>query len=125
MLNVRIGHTLLTWDVFANPSNIERGIRDIADLGFAGTETGGSLYDWWEQNRPGDLKRILGDAGIPMVTLFQFGEWTDPEAGPAAAVTPPAAVPAAPAPAPARAVVPAAPRPLAGDDPLDLPQPGD
>lgn len=82
MLNVRIGHTLLTWDVFANPANIEQGIRDIADLGFAGTETGGGLYDWWEQNRPGDLKRILGDAGIPMVTLFQFGEWTDPGAGP-------------------------------------------
>ena len=80
MLNPKIGHTLLTWDVFAHPENIEQGIRDIADLGFAGTETGGVLYDWWEENRPGQVKRILREAGIPMVTLFQFGEWTDPDA---------------------------------------------
>lgn len=80
MLNVRIGHTLLTWDVFAHPENIETGIRDAAELGFAGVETGGQLYDWWEKNRPGQLKSILHDVGIPMVTLFQSGEWTDPEA---------------------------------------------
>lgn len=80
MLDVKIGHTLLTWDVFAHPENIERGIRDIAGLGFAGTETGGRLYDWWEANRPGELKRILAEAGIPMVTLFHSGEWTDPAA---------------------------------------------
>jgi len=78
MLNVKVGHTLLTWDVFAQPANIEAGIRDIAALGFAGTETGGSLYDWWEENRPGQLKRILREAGIPMVTLFHSGEWIDP-----------------------------------------------
>jgi inosose dehydratase len=82
MLNPKIGHTLLTWDVFAHPENIETGIRDIAELGFAGTETGGGLYDWWEQNRPGQLKRILREAGIPMVTLFESGEWTDPAAEP-------------------------------------------
>lgn len=79
MLNVRIGHTLLTWDVFAHPENIETGIRDAAELGFAGVETGGQLYDWWEKNRPGQLKSILHDVGIPMVTLFQSAEWTDPE----------------------------------------------
>src|SRR5207244_9916698 len=83
MLSVKIGHTLLTWDVFANPANIERGICDIAELGFAGTETGGGLYDWWEEHRPGELKRILREAGIPMVTLFQFGEWTDSATEPA------------------------------------------
>ncbi|HLH74552.1 MAG TPA: TIM barrel protein [Chloroflexota bacterium] len=82
MLNVKVGHTLLTWDVFAHPENIETGIRDIAELGFAGTETGGALYDWWEQNRPGQLKQILQKAGIPMVTLFHSGEWTDPKARP-------------------------------------------
>lgn len=82
MLNVRVGHTLLTWDVFAQPANIEAGIRDIAELGFAGTETGGALYDWWEENRPSQLKRILRDAGIPMVTLFHSGEWTNPDAQP-------------------------------------------
>lgn len=80
MLNARIGHTLLTWDVFQHPENIEQGIRDIAALGFAGTETGGMLYDWWEQNRPGQIKRVLAEAGIPMVTLFQFGNWMDPAA---------------------------------------------
>jgi inosose dehydratase len=82
MLNAKIGHTLLTWDVFAHPENIEVGIRDIAELGYAGTETGGMLYDWWEQNQPGQLKRILRGAGIPMVTLFHSGEWTDPGATP-------------------------------------------
>jgi inosose dehydratase len=80
MLNVKIGHTLLTWDVFAHPENIAQGIRDAAELGFAGTETGGGLYDWWEENRPGQIKRILREAGIPMVTLFHFGNWTDKEA---------------------------------------------
>jgi inosose dehydratase len=80
MLNAKIGHTLLTWDVFAHPENIETGIRDAADLGFAGVETGGQLYDWWEKNRPGQLKRVLAEAGIPMVTLFQSAEWTDPKA---------------------------------------------
>ncbi len=79
MRHTKIGHTLLTWDVFAHPENIERGIRDIAGLGFAGTETGGSLYDWWEQHRPGQLKRILQDSEIPMVTLFHSGSWTEPE----------------------------------------------
>lgn len=79
-MNVKIGHTLLTWDVFRHPENIEQGIRDIAALGFAGTETGGMLYDWWEENRPGQLKRILDEVGIPMVTLFHFGEWTNPAA---------------------------------------------
>lgn len=76
-MNVKIGHTLLTWDVFRHPENIEQGIRDIAALGYAGTETGGGLYDWWETNRPGQIKRILGEAGIPMVTLFHSGEWTN------------------------------------------------
>lgn len=78
MLNAKYGHTLLTWDVFAHPENIEQGIWDIANLGFAGTETGGGLFDWWEQNRPGQLKRILKEAGIPMVTLFHSGDWFDP-----------------------------------------------
>jgi len=79
-LNVKLGHTLLTWDVFAHPENIERGIREIAALGFVGTETGGALYDWWERERPGQLARIVRDAGIPLVTLFQSGAWTDPAA---------------------------------------------
>jgi len=79
-VKIAIGHTLLTWDVFAHPEQIERGIRDITELGFAGTETGGTLYDWWERHRPGELKRILRAARIPLVTLFQSGTWTDPAA---------------------------------------------
>jgi len=82
MPSVKVGHTLLTWDVFAHPENIEQGIRDIAELGFAGTETGGMLYDWWEEQRPGQLKSILREAGIPMVTLFESGDWTDEEGAP-------------------------------------------
>ena len=81
-LDVKLGHTLLTWDVFRHPENIEQGIRDIAGLGYAGTETGGGLYDWWEQNRPGQLERILKEAGIPMVTLFHSGDWTSRAAAP-------------------------------------------
>jgi len=81
-LDVKLGHTLLTWDVFRHPENIGQGIRDIAGLGYAGTETGGGLYDWWEQNRPGQLERILKEAGIPMVTLFHSGDWTSRAAAP-------------------------------------------
>lgn len=76
---IKIGHTLLTWDVFRAPANIAQGIRDIAELGYAGTETGGALYDWWERERPGQLKGLLREAGIPMVTLFQSGDWDNPE----------------------------------------------
>jgi len=79
---VRIGHTALTWDVFAHPENLADAIRDCATLGFAGTETGGRLYDWWEANRPGELKRILTDHGVLMVCLFESGNWTDKAAAP-------------------------------------------
>jgi inosose dehydratase len=82
VLSVKIGHTLLTWGVFAHPENIAQGVRDIAELGFAGTETGGRLYDWWEENRPGQLKSLLVDAAIPMVTLFHSGDWSEREAAP-------------------------------------------
>lgn len=80
MLNVKIGHTALTWNVLRDPPRLVDAIRDCAELGFAATETGGHIYDWWERERPGELKRILADAGIPMVTLFQFGDWTEPGA---------------------------------------------
>lgn len=76
-LNVRIGHTALTWDVFARPENLAEAIRDCAALGFAGTETGGRLYDWWERERPGELKRILDQGGVTMACLFQSGNWTE------------------------------------------------
>jgi inosose dehydratase len=78
--DVRIGHTALTWDVFAHPENLADAIRDIGELGFAGTETGGRLYDWWERERPGALKDLLHQAGIVMACLFESGDWTEPEA---------------------------------------------
>src|SRR5438128_1629540 len=78
MLNAKIGHTALTWNVLDDPPRLADAIRDVAQLGFAGTETGGFIYDWWERKRPGELKRILAEHGIVMVTLFQFGDWTEP-----------------------------------------------
>ena len=78
MLNVNIGHTALTWNVLADPPRLEAAVRDCAELGFGATETGGFIYDWWERERPGELKRILSAYGIPMLTLFQFGDWTEP-----------------------------------------------
>jgi inosose dehydratase len=36
------------------------------------------VYDWWERERRGELKRVLTDYGIPLLTLFQFGDWTEP-----------------------------------------------
>lgn len=83
MLTVRIGHTALTWNVLQEPARLAEAIRDIATLGFQGTETGGRVYDWWERERPGELRRRLADAGLAMACLFQFGDWTDPAAAPA------------------------------------------
>lgn len=78
MLNVKIGHTALTWNVLQDPPRLVDAIRDCAELGFAATETGGRIYDWWQRERPGELKRVLAAYGIPLVTLFQFGDWTEP-----------------------------------------------
>ncbi len=75
--DVHIGHTALTWDVFAHPENVATAIQDCAQLGFAGTETGGRLYDWWERERPGELQRLLTAAGVTMVCLFESGDWTE------------------------------------------------
>lgn len=80
MLDVRIGHTALTWDVLAQPEKLADAIRDCAAVGYQGIETGGRVYDWWELERPGELQRMLADAGLPIVGLFQFGDWTDPDA---------------------------------------------
>jgi inosose dehydratase len=80
MLNVRLGHTALTWDVLAQPDRLSEAIADCADLGFAGTETGGFVYDWWERERPGELKQRLRERGVVMACLFEFGDWIDPAA---------------------------------------------
>ena len=75
MLNVRIGHTALTWNYFEEPARLAEAIGDCAELGYAGTETWGGTYDWWERERPGDLRRLLADHGLAMACLFQFGDW--------------------------------------------------
>ncbi len=80
MLDVRIGHTALTWDVLSIPAQLTEAVRDCAELGFAGTETGGFVYDWWEQERSGEIKTLLQDHGVVMACLFEFGDWIDPGA---------------------------------------------
>jgi inosose dehydratase len=82
MLHAPIGHTALTWDVFREPARLAEAIHDCAELGYAGTETGGGIYDWWEQHRPGELRRLLADHGVTMTCLFEFGDWTEAAAAP-------------------------------------------
>jgi inosose dehydratase len=78
MLNVKIGHSALTWNVLDEPPNLRETIADCAAIGFAGTETGGFVFDWWEAERPSELKQLLADNEIVMACLFQFGDWIDP-----------------------------------------------
>lgn len=80
MLDIQIGHTALTWDYFEDPNQLVEAIRDCADLGYAGTESWGGTYDWWQRERPGELQKALTDHGIVMACLFQFGDWIDPAA---------------------------------------------
>jgi inosose dehydratase len=80
MISARIGHTSLTWNVLANPTRLVDAVRDCAELGFAGTETGGFVYDWWERERPRQLRELHRDHNVVMTCLFQFGDWIDPEA---------------------------------------------
>ncbi len=77
MLDVRIGHTALTWNYFDAPERLADAIRDCAALGYAGTETWGGTCDWWARERPGELRKVLADHGVVMACLFQFGDWID------------------------------------------------
>ena len=80
MRDVRVGHTALTWNYFEEPARLAEAIRDCAELGYAGTETWGGAYDWWQRERAGELRTLLRDHGIVMACLFQFGDWIDPSA---------------------------------------------
>jgi inosose dehydratase len=80
MLDVRIGHTALTWNYFAEPERLTEAIKDCSELGYAGTETWGGTHDWWEREHPGALRALLRDHSIVMACLFQFGDWVDPSA---------------------------------------------
>ena len=81
-MNSKIGHSALTWNVLNDPPQLETTIGDCADLGFAGTETGGFVFDWWVKERPGQLKQLLANHGQAMGCLFEFGDWIDPAALP-------------------------------------------
>src|SRR4051794_15204858 len=76
----KIGHSALTWDVLQVPANLSQTIVDCHEIGFTGTETGGFVFDWWEKERTGQLKRELQDHGVVMACLFEFGDWIDPTA---------------------------------------------
>jgi len=75
----RIGHTALTWRVLSDPPQLEAALRDCAELGFAGTETGGRIYDWFARERPGEFEKLLDRYGVKMACLFESGRWTEPE----------------------------------------------
>jgi inosose dehydratase len=83
MIDAKIGHTALTWGVAADPSRLEAAIRDCARLGYAGTETGGKTFDWWEQERSGQLRALLDASGLTLAGLYLGGEWTDAATVPA------------------------------------------
>jgi sugar phosphate isomerase/epimerase len=83
MIDAKIGHTALTWGVAADPSRLEAAIRDCARLGYAGTETGGKTFDWWEQERPGRLRALLDAAGLTLAGLYLGGDWTNAATVPA------------------------------------------
>jgi len=74
----RIGHTALTWEVLSKPERLEEALRDCAELGYAGTETGGRIYDWYQRERPGEFETLLKRYGVKMACLFHSGAWTDP-----------------------------------------------
>lgn len=76
-LQVSIGHTALTWGVLDAPERLKEAVTDCAEFGYGGTETAGTVYDWWESQHRGELKRILQSSGIVMACLFQCGTWTD------------------------------------------------
>ena len=81
MLDVRIGHTALTWDVLAEPDRLAEAISDCAELGFAGTETGAaSSTTGGSESGRRDASTLLRDHGVVMACLFQFGDWIDPAA---------------------------------------------
>ena len=78
---VSVGHTALTWRPLENLKDMEVCIRDCAELGFKGTETGGYIWDILEKKQPGGLKRILNQYDVKMACLFHCGEWTDQSIG--------------------------------------------
>jgi inosose dehydratase len=76
--NVKIGHTILTWAMpLAEPVEIERGIRDIASLGYHGIELFGMNLQALEE-RGETLIPLLQKYNIPLISGYCNVVLTDP-----------------------------------------------
>ena len=85
-LNIRIGHTGITWPWgnppgpgpmrLADPAAIEQIVRDISGLGFFGLELFGWQIDGMEAH--GGLGRLLDKHGLPLISSYGGPNLTDP-----------------------------------------------
>ncbi len=71
MGGLKIGHTGITWGI---PGDVEQAYRDVADLGYLGFETFGSIILEWDQ-RPGGYRQLVTRYGIPTVAAYCSSEW--------------------------------------------------
>jgi inosose dehydratase len=67
----KVGHTGITW-----PS-VEEAIRDTGELGYLAFETFGKTIEEW-QGKPGGLKALLDQHGLPMMAAYCYATWIDP-----------------------------------------------
>ena len=74
----KIGHTALVW-TFDDVENFKHAIHTCGTLGFRGTEIAGNLYDQMASDKPA-LRAALDASGVTLAAMFQFGDWTEPEA---------------------------------------------
>ena len=85
-LNIRIGHTGITWPWgnppgpgpmrLADPAAIEQIVKDIASLGFYGIELFGWQIDGMEAH--GGLGRLLEKYNLPLIASYGGPNLTDP-----------------------------------------------
>lgn len=78
MMTSKIGHTALVW-TFDDVENFKHAIRTCGQLGFRGTEIAGNLYDQMASDKVA-LRAALDASDVTLAAMFQFGEWTEPEA---------------------------------------------
>ncbi len=64
----------LTWGL----DGFRKSAEDISAAGYRGFETFGELYDMYKDKRP-ELKSILNDLGLQLVTLYGGGSLNDPD----------------------------------------------
>lgn len=77
---IKVGHTALTWDPeFRNPERLLECIEDVAQAGFLGVEFNGHQVDQLDEKFHGALEERLSQNGIVVASLFQIGDWTDPD----------------------------------------------